>query len=283
MAKIKDINDMRYVCFTAEAYTKMMFLVNSLSSEIGWRGTVERLPGPVYLIKDIMLYPQTVAATTVDTDETKLSEWTNTLSIDTINTMRFQGHSHVDMGVYASSVDEADQKTTVEQIRDDDYYIFAIANKRNDLYLKIYEKNDGKMKEIKSDDISYNVLFNGDETLVSFANDIKEKVEEEKVAYTPSRFYSKPYIVAGKDDDKKDDKDDDDADVNLVPPSYANYDYDDPYNDYGYGYGYGYGGYGGHVPTGSAKDWSDDFWEDTDKDDKNTKKLIKKKKEASGR
>ena len=45
------------------------------------------------MIDNVFLYPQTVAAATVNTDQVTHTKWIESLSDDVLNSMRFQGHS----------------------------------------------------------------------------------------------------------------------------------------------------------------------------------------------
>lgn len=128
--------------FTATAYVKMQYLLAKFDSEVAWHGTVERTSEDKseFLITDILLYPQTVTGTTVNTDQAEYENWLFNLDDDTFNHMRFQGHSHVNMGVTPSGTDLNHQEMLLTQVTDDDYYIFAIWNKKNARTIMIYDK-----------------------------------------------------------------------------------------------------------------------------------------------
>ena len=128
--------------FTATAYVKMQYLISKFDSEVAWHGSVERTAEDKseFLITDILLYPQTVTGTTVNTDQAEYENWLFNLDDDTFNHMRFQGHSHVNMGVTPSPTDLNHQEMLLTQVTDDDYYVFAIWNKKNARTIMIYDK-----------------------------------------------------------------------------------------------------------------------------------------------
>lgn len=127
------------IYITPNAYLKMRKLVDATSSEIGWYGTVTEYPGleRVYLIDDIIVYPQTVTGATCEQDESKMFEFEMSLTTEQVNKKRFQGHSHVNMGVTPSGVDEAFYQDLLTQVTD--YFIIAITNKRNEYTVRFYD------------------------------------------------------------------------------------------------------------------------------------------------
>ena len=127
------------IYITPNAYLKMRKLVDATSSEIGWYGTVSEYPGleRVYLIDDIIVYPQTVTGATCEQDESKMFDFEMSLTTEQVNKKRFQGHSHVNMGVTPSGVDEAFYQDLLTQVTD--YFIIAITNKRNEYTVRFYD------------------------------------------------------------------------------------------------------------------------------------------------
>ena len=114
-------------------------LIKKADGEIGWNGTVIR-NGNVFTITDIYVYPQKVGATTVTCDEKETGEWLNTLPDEVFNNLRFQAHSHVNMGVSPSGTDNVMFNKYLETLDDDDFYIFMILNKKGDYYIEMYDK-----------------------------------------------------------------------------------------------------------------------------------------------
>lgn len=127
--------------FTQKAYIKMTMLVQDYSSEIAWHGTVERIDTTTWKVTDIVVYPQIVTGATVNTDEDEYRDWLDSLEDDQINTLRYQGHSHVNMGVSPSGTDLEHQDKILESIKlqKDGYYIFQIVNKSWKTNMWIYD------------------------------------------------------------------------------------------------------------------------------------------------
>jgi hypothetical protein len=136
------------IYITADAYIKMRKLVNDTSTEIGWYGTVTKQPGldEVYIIDDIIVYPQRVTGVTCEQDDDKMFNFEMSLTTDQVNHKRFQGHSHVNMGVTPSGVDEQFYRDLLTQVND--YFIITITNKREEYTTRFY-------------DIANNIVYSG--------------------------------------------------------------------------------------------------------------------------
>lgn len=128
--------------FTASAYAKMQYLISSFDSEVAWHGVAKRIADDKseFLISDILLYPQEVTGSTVNTDQREYEKWLYDLEDDVFNNLRFQGHSHVNMGTSPSPTDLDHQERLLAQVTDDMFYIFVIWNKKNDRSIFIYDK-----------------------------------------------------------------------------------------------------------------------------------------------
>lgn len=133
------------VFITSEAYVKMRTLVDKTTTELGWYGFVSKLPGldNVYVIEDIIVYPQTVTGATCEQDEDRLFEFEMSLTTEQVRARRFQGHSHVNMGVTPSGVDEAFYQDLLSQVRD--FYIILVTNKRGENHLRFYDMENNIM------------------------------------------------------------------------------------------------------------------------------------------
>lgn len=127
------------IYITTEAYCKMRKLVNDTRTEIGWYGTVTKVPGldNTYVIEDILVYPQKVTGATCEQDEDKMFEFEMSLTNEQVNTKRFHGHSHVNMGVTPSSVDESFYQDILTQVTD--YFIICVTNKSNLYTVRFYD------------------------------------------------------------------------------------------------------------------------------------------------
>ena len=190
--KLKE-EDKVEVLFENEAYKKMNALVENCDKEIGWYGTVEHTSEKQFLIKDIIMFPQTVSGVTVQTDDTEYTNWSNGLPDEVFNFMRFYGHSHVRMGCSPSKIDSDHYKSMIQNCHD--FYIFGIFNKNasNNYWFTIYDITNNILYE--NDDIIYKYLITPADMWAEAQ--IKEFVKEEK-PYVPSTYGNH-----GKKDDKK--------------------------------------------------------------------------------
>ncbi len=172
-----------YVIFSPLAYVKMLTLLRHFDSEVAWHGTVRREDEDTFIITDVVVYPQTVTGSTVNTDQEEYQKWMMMLDDDYFNAMRMQGHSHVNMGTSPSGVDANHQQQILAQLKDDDYYIFMIWNKSLDHTIKIY-------------DYANNVMYEDKDIVVSVADDNFDTesfiAESERVVtrktYTPGAY-----------------------------------------------------------------------------------------------
>lgn len=156
--------------FTELAWTKMQTLIRDFSTEVGWHGVAKRSEDPdkdEYIIEDILVYPQVVDGTNVNTNQQAYNQWLFSDELDPVfNHIRFHGHSHVNMSTTPSSVDTSHWGGILETLLDDMFYIFAIWNKRNEKTIKIY-------------DLKKNILFEtSDITVEIIADDTTEKFME---------------------------------------------------------------------------------------------------------
>jgi len=126
------------IIFSQKAYLKMHMLVKHNTKEIAWHGIVER-NNNTFTVKDILVYPQEVTGVTVETDQQEYSNWLINLPDEQFNNLRMQGHSHVNMGVSPSGTDTTWYNSILQQLQNDDYYIFLILNKSGNLHLELYD------------------------------------------------------------------------------------------------------------------------------------------------
>lgn len=182
------------VIFEDEAYKKMYALIDKCVNEIGWWGLVERTSEKEFLIKDIIVPPQTVTGVTVTTDDKAYPEWEEALDDDTFNAMKFYGHSHVNMSTSPSSVDTTFYNNRLQNERR--FLILGIFNKRRELWMNIYDVENNILYE--EDDIS--VTYYVSEADSWAEQQIKEKVT--KPVYTPPKtnYYGGKYPYDDYDD-----------------------------------------------------------------------------------
>lgn len=160
----------------ADAYTKMYELVRQSPVEIQWHGLVKK-EGNIYTIYDILLFPQTNSAAATNSDQNEFAEWQMNLIKDInfpIHEMRMHGHSHVNMGVYSSGIDDAYQRDLISKVDNGDYYIFLVLNKKTEMFALLY-------------DFEQQVLFDSSDITICIEddkeNDIKKWCKEQIETY----------------------------------------------------------------------------------------------------
>lgn len=143
----------------ANAWIKMWGLVSSESGEIGWHMICERINDKTIVIKDVLLYPQYVTGVTVTTDDVGYGDWLHKeLDMEEINNLRGHGHSHVNMGTSPSGVDRTWYNEILQSLAEDDYYVFMILNKKDDMFLEIYDLKTNTIYDKK--DVNVHILTN---------------------------------------------------------------------------------------------------------------------------
>ena len=165
-----------HVYITVEAYLKMRKLVDDTSTEIGWYGTVDKLPGiNSYIINDIIVYPQIVTGATCEQDEDKMFEFEMSLTDEQVNHKRFHGHSHVNMSTGPSGVDESFYRDILSQTTD--YFIITITNKRKEYTTRFYDIENN----ILYTDVPINIVTDKGELLDDWYDEAKDKLTNKTV------------------------------------------------------------------------------------------------------
>ena len=177
------------VYFTEKAYLKMWALIESFDTEVGWRGVVERGEKPgEYEIVDILVYPQEVTGATITPNQEEEMNWMNSLDFEVFSKLRMQGHSHVNMATSPSSTDEAYYKSISAQLRDEDFFIFMIWNKKGDRYVQIYDIKDNIIYD--KDDVEC-LVYIEDDGILRFARDSRDLVKKKAYSYTYNNYNNK--------------------------------------------------------------------------------------------
>ena len=161
------------VIFTEKAYWKISLLLAAFDSEVAWYGVADRIEKGKYKVEDIVVFPQRVTGGTVTTDAMEIAKWSGSIPAEQYNRLRFHGHSHVNMGAFVSSVDSKDRKDHLAQIPPDDFFIFAVFNKRHDIHLEIYDL----LYDARYDDNEIDFQVEGDDAF-DFLTDAKRKVAD---------------------------------------------------------------------------------------------------------
>jgi hypothetical protein len=170
------------VFILSSAYNKMMALIKSSNKELAWYGVATRIKHN-YFIEDILVYPQTVTAATVDADEEKCAKWFMELPDDIINNLKFQGHSHVGMTASPSGRDTNNWLQFANLLKPDEFMLLCIGNNKGDFYWNIYDKAINVFFENK--DITMTIVDEKGNSIIDWAKESIEKyIEEQKPTYT---------------------------------------------------------------------------------------------------
>jgi len=162
------------IWLTLIAYKKIVALVTEFPDEVGWHGAVSRSADNEFTIEDIFVYPQEVTGSTVNTDQKAYTNWLYELDDGTFNSIRMQGHSHVNMGVSPSGVDDKHRQQILDQLESDMFYIFMVWNKSLAIHTLVYDMERNVLYE--DNDVEVSLL--GSEGMDAFLTDAKEKVQK---------------------------------------------------------------------------------------------------------
>lgn len=176
------------IYINSDAYLKMMMYVRDTATEIAWHGTVIRSKKEnAYYIKDVFLYPQKLTAATVETDQEKYNKWLEELDDTTFNSLRFQGHSHVNFAVTPSGTDLSYYDSILQVLPSTDYYIFMILNKSGDTTFLIYDLDKNTIYE--NTDINVKIVLENTDLIAQIKTQ-KEQYCEKPVPpkLTPTAF-----------------------------------------------------------------------------------------------
>ena len=170
------------VYITTEANAKMRMLVDKTSSELGWYGIVTKCPGlpNTYVIEDIIVYPQTVTGVTCEQDESKMFEFEMSLTTEQVNHKRFQGHSHVNMGVTPSGVDEQFYQDLLKQVTD--YFIITVTNKAGNYHTRFYDIENNILYK----DVEIKILTEAGTALEDWYEEAKDNLTNRSYTSVPS-------------------------------------------------------------------------------------------------
>lgn len=157
----------------------MTTLVARYDTEVQWHGQVRRLSDFEFEIFDIIVPPHEVSGTTVTSEYRPYCEWLNGLDDETFTTVKFHGHSHVNMSVSPSGTDTKYRLDLVTQLPkptdvNDVFYIFFIVNKKHEWSAEIYDFTNDAL--YSSDEIVLETVFDdyGEDTLEGFIANAKK-------------------------------------------------------------------------------------------------------------
>jgi hypothetical protein len=132
------------VMFTPEVLYAQKVIVDHCKIEVGWVGLVTKKSPRLYCVDEIFVPTQT--ATGVECDILKDGYGDIELALnnrgtpDRIFDLKYWGHSHVDMEVFASA---EDKKTALQKAIQSDYFIRGICNKKGGMHLSFFDGNAG--------------------------------------------------------------------------------------------------------------------------------------------
>ena len=192
---LKSDNRNAWLYFTPTAWVKMTTLVAGFTTEVQWHGLVRRVSVNEFQIYDIIVPPHTVSATTVVSDQEKYTEWINSLDDDMFNSLKFHGHSHVDMPVSPSGTDTGYRENIVRQMPrpaedEDSFYIFMIINKRLDWSAEIYDLKNNALYSTVSKEIDLDVTLDDGTDIDVFLFDARKLAVKETPDYTAYPRYT---------------------------------------------------------------------------------------------
>ena len=203
--KLPEIDRKAMVWFTPVAFSKMLSLIMVSDKEVAWLCTAERygeLNDDIYVIDDVLVYPQEVTGATVESADDLYNEWYDSLPVETLLKIKCNCHSHVNMSTSPSGTDDNDVKKVLNNMTGDMFRIFMIWNKRLEYSARIYDL--GKNVLFENDDISVNVL---EAEIGDFLADVKDKVKQKSYSVKKTTSVT-TYTPPNKSEDKKDDKND---------------------------------------------------------------------------
>jgi hypothetical protein len=176
------------ILLTPNVYQDMCQLVKLVKNEIGWLGAVEKIDNN-FLIKEIFLFDQTVdyVANVISADA--MIAWADKLTderpdgMEILNSVRFWGHSHVDMATSPSFRDDDQMKVFAKSC--DDFFIRGIANRLGRLEFTLYLFPE----KVEIHDCAWSIhIPEADPTRKThWQKEIKEKVREKKLSVCRSR------------------------------------------------------------------------------------------------
>lgn len=179
---------------------KSKLLIAMNDKEIAWHSLAKRGEDPEkheYIIYDVLVYPQEVTGTTVTTDQVRYQTWLYEQPDEVFNNIRAQCHSHVNMGVSPSGVDTSLYERILNQLSDEDFYIFTIGNKKGDLTVIIYDMGKNILFETK--DVTTDIIEDGSGIFDFFKTVSEAVVTKPAPKYnTYVGTYSYGNYVAGK-------------------------------------------------------------------------------------
>lgn len=217
--KIKETKQKAKIILSEIAFIKMKALVDDFDTEVQWEGFVTRIDEKTFFISDIVVPPHEVTGATVTSDEEEYQIYIDDLDrVGLLNSKRFHGHSHVNMGVSPSSIDMQYRRNVVSNsspLFDNYFQIFIILNKRGDVSGQIYDLEKNILYE--TEDIEFEKEA-GEYKIALFLEDA-HKLATKRVYPT----YPKKTLIPEKEEEKEQE--------DKTNSYYDNYNWRDRYYD----------------------------------------------------
>lgn len=135
------------IIFSEQAYYDMVSFYTAKitdNKEFMFIGVVDKLKNNVYHITDIKLIPQTAnSGAFCETDDDAYPAWLHETfpNVKDKLKVRLNGHSHVNMAVEPSGVDNQNIERMMQYV--DDYFIQLIINRRQEIKINLWDKESG--------------------------------------------------------------------------------------------------------------------------------------------
>lgn len=191
------------LCITSDVYVTMLELIRQSPVEISWHGLVKRdKEKGIYVLYDILIFPQINSATTTTTDETEFAKWQMKLISDMnfpIEDLRMHGHSHVNMNVFSSGVDDKYQTDLISKVDDGDFYLFLIMNKKMEICALLYDFEQQILFDTK--DIQIKILDKNNNDIINKCKKwISDNCKTQVSRYPKNPYYDGSLLVDGEEE-----------------------------------------------------------------------------------
>ena len=147
------------VYYTPLVWESIRYLVDTISSEVGWLGIVDKFEDTGnYIVTDIYVPEQTVSGVETDISADALTKLAVELESQDIPSEKliYWGHSHVNMGVTPSRQDELQIEDFLEN--GCEFFIRGIYNKRGDSKVDVYDTTQNCVHQCVRDGLQPVVL-----------------------------------------------------------------------------------------------------------------------------
>lgn len=205
------------ILISKEAMIKMKLFIEGCSEEIGWLGTAYQEDNNI-IITDMILFEQEVHSTTTEITPEGLSNFGEEIlsqegGIDLWNSIKIWGHSHVNMGTFASSQDDK-QMITFKDCGHD-WFIRIIGNKSGSIKLDLYNYKQGIIYK----DLPWRIILTKEEEeLIKLIEQIELKLEEDSIKLEEDLKKNVEEEIKNKVSKK--------SEITYIGKSYSSYDYD---------------------------------------------------------